>query len=296
RVFEDFLFRNPGSRGGAKRKVPSAGSGFVISTDGYIVTNNHVIEEVDSIIVLLESGEEFDARVVGRDPKTDIALIKIDADKEFFALPLGNSEIVRPGEWVVAIGNPFGLQHTVTAGIVSAKHRFIGQGSYDDYIQTDAAINPGNSGGPLLDSAGRLIGVNTAIISPGGASAGIGFAVPVDIVNNIVPELIDKGSVPRPGIGIVVLAEDSTARLGVNGLVIQRVLPGSSASRAGIRAADFDRRSFGDVITHVNGIPVRGIAQFATELGKVGIGNQAELTLVNRGQSRTVLVIVSDIS
>jgi len=257
RVFEDFLFRNPGSRGGGKRKVPSAGSGFVISTDGYIVTNNHVIEEVDSIIVLLDNGEEFDARVVGRDPKTDIALIKIDADKKFFALPLGNSEIVRPGEWVVAIGNPFGLQHTVTAGIVSAKHRFIGQGSYDDYIQTDAAINPGNSGGPLLNLSGEVIGINT-LINPQANT--IGFAVPINMAKDILPQLRDDGRVTRGWLGVMInpvrpeFQEHLNVEDGVGALVSQ-VLPDGPAARAGIKEYDVIIEFDGEVVGDMNDLP-----------------------------------------
>ena len=158
-MFEEFFFGGPPEERFQQRehKVPSLGSGFVISADGYIVTNNHVVEDVDSIKVAFSDGMrgELEATIVGRDPKTDIALIRVKTDQELFALPLGDSEKVRPGDWVVAIGNPFGLEHTVTAGIVSAKHRVIGQGSYDDFIQTDAAINPGNSGGPLHQPRGR---------------------------------------------------------------------------------------------------------------------------------------------
>ncbi|MEE2969010.1 MAG: trypsin-like peptidase domain-containing protein [Pseudomonadota bacterium] len=289
-----YIFTRNGKKGGG------AGSGFIWDSVGHVVTNNHVVKGSREVLVRMNDGEAVRATVIGTAPDYDLAVVRLqDLRAVLRPIPIGKSRNLKVGQSVFAIGNPFGLTRTLTTGIISALDRRLPTANNREVagvIQTDAAINPGNSGGPLLDSAGRLIGVNTAIISPGGASAGIGFAVPVDIVNSIVPQLIDKGSVPRPGIGIVVLAEDSTARLGVNGLVIQRVLPGSSASRAGIRAADFDRRSFGDVITHVNGIPVRGIAQFATELGKVGIGNQAELTLVNRGQSRTVLVIVSDIS
>ncbi len=289
-----YIFTRNGKKGGG------AGSGFIWDSVGHVVTNNHVVKGSREVLVRMNDGEAVRATVIGTAPDYDLAVVRLqDLRAVLRPIPIGKSRNLKVGQSVFAIGNPFGLTRTLTTGIISALDRRLPTANNREVagvIQTDAAINPGNSGGPLLDSAGRLIGVNTAIISPGGASAGIGFAVPVDIVNSIVPQLIDKGSVPRPGIGIVVLAEDSTARLGVNGLVIQRVLPGSSASRAGIRAADFDHRSFGDVITHVNGIPVRGIAQFATELGKVGIGNQAELTLVNRGQSRTVLVIVSDIS
>ena len=163
-------------------------------------------------------------------------------------------------------------------------------------IQTDAAINPGNSGGPLLDSAGRLIGVNTAIISDTGAAAGIGFSVPVDIVNRIVPRLIKDGRVPRPGIGIVVVDDETTARMGISGLVITQVLPRSAAQRAGLVPSRLDQRDYGDVITKVDGVAVRTIAEFAAELAKVGIGNTVQITVVNNGRAREVAVTVMDIS
>ena len=204
RSFEDFFFGGPLEErfgGTRERQIPSLGTGFVISKDGYIVTNNHVVEDVDSIKVAFEDGTEHDAEIIGRDPKTDIALIRIETDKELFALPLGDSESVRPGEWVVAIGNPFGLEHTVTAGIVSAKHRIIGQGSYDDYIQTDAAINPGNSGGPLINLQGEVIGINTAI-NPRANT--IGFAVPINMAKDILPQLRATGHVTRGWLGVVI--------------------------------------------------------------------------------------------
>ena len=289
-----YIFTRNGNKGGG------AGSGFVWDSVGHVVTNHHVVKGSAQVLVRMNDGETVRAAVIGTAPDYDLAVVRLlDLRAVLRPIPIGASNKLKVGQSVFAIGNPFGLSRTLTTGIISALDRRLPTANNREVagvIQTDAAINPGNSGGPLLDSAGRLIGVNTAIISPAGTSAGIGFAVPVDIVNSIVPQLIAKGSVPRPGIGIVVMAEETTARLGVNGLVIQRVLPGSSAARAGIRAADFDARSFGDVITHVNGIPVRGIAQFATELGMVGIGNQAALTLVNRGRARRVLVTVSDIS
>ena len=204
RVFEEFFFGGPPEERFQQRehKVPSLGSGFVISSDGYIVTNNHVVEDVDSIKVAFSDGmPELEATIVGRDPKTDIALIRVKTDKELFALPLGDSEKVRPGDWVVAIGNPFGLEHTVTAGIVSAKHRVIGQGSYDDFIQTDAAINPGNSGGPLINLAGEVIGINTAI-NPRANT--IGFAVPVNMAKEVLPQLEATGHVTRGWLGVVI--------------------------------------------------------------------------------------------
>ena len=189
RGMEEF-FGNPfggrGHGGGGPYRVPSLGSGFVISPDGYIVTNNHVIEDVDRIEVVFNNGDELEATIIGRDPKTDIALIKVTPKAPLAALVLGDSDAVRPGEWVVAIGNPFGLEHTVTAGIVSAKHRNIGQGSYDDFIQTDAAINPGNSGGPLLNLRGEVIGINTAI-NPRANT--IGFTVPINMAKQVLPML-----------------------------------------------------------------------------------------------------------
>lgn len=289
-----YIFTRNGNKGGG------AGSGFIWDRAGHVVTNHHVVKGSREVLVRMDDGEAVRATVVGMAPDYDLAVVRLqDLRSILRPIPIGTSGNLKVGQSVFAIGNPFGLSRTLTTGIISALDRRLPTANNREVagvIQTDAAINPGNSGGPLLDSAGRLIGVNTAIISPAGSSAGIGFAVPVDIVNTIVPQLIAKGSVPRLGIGIVVLAEETTARLGVTGLVIQRVLPGSSAARAGIRAADFDARSFGDVITHVNGVPVRSIAQFATELGKVGIGNQAELTLVNGGRTRRVRVKVADIS
>jgi serine protease Do len=184
-----------------KRKVPSLGTGFVISPEGFIVTNNHVVESVDSIKVAFLDGTELEASIVGRDPKTDLALIQVKSKKELPSLPLGDSNRVRPGDWVVAIGNPFGLSHTVTAGIVSAKGRNIHQGPYDDFIQTDTAINPGNSGGPLLNLNGEVIGINTAI-NPRANT--IGFAVPVNLAKDILPQLRASGKVTRGWLGVVI--------------------------------------------------------------------------------------------
>ncbi len=277
-----------------------AGSGFVWDRAGHVVTNHHVVEGASQVAVRMDDGEAVAAKVIGVAEDYDLAVVRLgEVRATMRPIPVGTSTDLKVGQSVFAIGNPFGLSRTLTTGIISALDRRLPTSSNREVrgvIQTDAAINPGNSGGPLLDSAGRLIGVNTAIISDTGASAGIGFAVPVDIVNRIVPRLISDGSVPRPGIGIVVLDEETTARLGANGLVIARVVPGSSADRAGLRAADFDGRTLGDVITQVNGVAVRTIAQFAAELARVGIGNRAELTVVNRGRARGVTVTVADIS
>ena len=286
--------RNGRGRGGG------AGSGFVWDRVGHVVTNEHVVEGARQVMIRLDDGERVEATVVGTAPDYDLAVVRLGETRaQLRPIPIGRSEGLKVGQSVFAIGNPYGLSRTLTKGIISALDRQLPTANsrvVPGVIQTDAAINPGNSGGPLLDSAGRLIGVNTAIQSQTGASSGIGFSVPVDIVNRIVPQLIRDGSVPRPGIGIVVVDDESAAQLGVSGLVITRVLPRSSAARAGLQAANFDARDLGDVITEVDGVPVRTIAQFAAELAKVGIGNRARLTIVNQGSAREVSVAVMDIS
>jgi len=261
RYFEEFFFGGPHEglipEEGHERKIPSLGSGFVISPDGYIVTNNHVIDDVDSIRVAFADGTELDAVVVGRDPKTDIALIRVEPEKELFALPLGNSELVRPGDWVVAIGNPFDLGHTVTAGIISAKHRVIGQGSYDDFIQTDAAINPGNSGGPLISLQGEVIGINTAI-NPRANT--IGFAVPINMAKNIPPQLRASGRVTRGWLGVVIqpVTEELAELLELpdeSGALVSKVVPDGPADDAGIKHRDVIVEFDGEAIEDWNELP-----------------------------------------
>jgi serine protease Do len=181
----------------------SLGSGFIIDKDGFILTNNHVVEKTDEIKVKLANGKEFNAKIIGRDPKTDLALIRIETDESLTPLPLGNSEELEVGDWVVAIGNPFGLGHTVTAGIVSGKYRQIGAGAYDNFIQTDASINPGNSGGPLLNTQGKVVGINSAIYSGGGGNIGIGFAIPVNMAKDLLPQL-KEGKVVRGWLGVMI--------------------------------------------------------------------------------------------
>ena len=260
RNFEEFFFGQPfGGPGGpgGEREVPSLGSGFVISPDGYIVTNNHVVEDVDEITVAFEDGRELPATVIGRDPKTDLALLRVENDGKLPALPLGDSEAVRPGEWVVAVGNPFGLEHTVTAGIVSAKHRIIGQGSYDDYIQTDAAINPGNSGGPLINLKGEVIGINTAI-KP--AANTIGFAVPVNMAKDILPQLKAYGHVTRGWLGVVIqkITPELAEHLELEderGALVSRVMPGGPADDAGIKRYDVIVEFDGKAVEEMNDLP-----------------------------------------
>ena len=258
RAFEEFFFGGPFGGKMPERTVPSLGSGFVISASGYIVTNNHVIEEVDSIEVAFSDGTTVEAEIVGRDPKTDIALIRVETDKDLFALPLGDSDAVRPGDWVVAIGNPFGLEHTVTAGIVSAKHRRnITQGSYDDFIQTDAAINPGNSGGPLINLSGEVIGMNTAI-NPRANT--IGFAVPINMAKAILPQLRSAGHVTRGWLGVVIqrITPELSEALELedeSGALVSKVMPDGPAAEAGMERGDvivsFDRQE----ITEMNDLP-----------------------------------------
>jgi serine protease Do len=286
--FEDFFFGGPFQGPGQprERKIPSLGSGFVISSDGYIVTNNHVVEDVDSIKVAFEDGTELDAEIIGRDPKTDVALIRVHPENELFALPLGDSSSVRPGEWVVAIGNPFGLEHTVTAGIVSAKHRIIGQGSYDDYIQTDAAINPGNSGGPLINLRGEVIGINTAI-NPRANT--IGFAVPINMAKQILPQLKAKGSVTRGWLGVVIqrITPELTEALELSdekGALVSKVAPDGPAAKAGVE--------HGDVIIEFNGQGVDDWNELPRLVAATPVGREVDLVIVRDGKRKTLEVAI----
>ena len=276
------------------------GSGFLWDKAGHVVTNNHVVEGASRVAVRLDDGQTIPARVVGTAPRYDLAVLQLGRTRDpLTPLPVGTSSDLRVGQAVFAIGNPFGLSRTLTTGVVSALDRRLptaGGREIQGVIQTDAAINPGNSGGPLIDSAGRLIGVNTAILSETGAYAGVGFAVPVDIVNEAVPALIRTGTVPQPGIGIAVADEELTAQLGVHGVVVAEVLPDTPAAEAGLIGIDVRRRQLGDVITRVNGTPTATLAELAAALEQVGIGNEAELTVLRAGRERTVSVRVIDIS
>jgi S1-C subfamily serine protease len=246
---------------------------------------------------MLSDGRELRAQLVGRDPATDLALLRAKGS----ALPFVRLEVARPihpGQLAVAIGNPLGFESSVTAGVVSATGRSLrGQNGrlIENVVQHTAPLNPGNSGGPLLDSAGRVIGVNTAILSPSGTSAGIGFAIPIDSVNRVVPELIRKGSVPTPGIGIVAASEAAATRAGVQGVVIVRTSPGSSAERAGLRGMDPNTGKPGDVIVAVNGKPVRGLADLIQELERVGVGKRVTVNVQRDGREIPVEVEVMDI-
>src|SRR5215471_18292333 len=259
--------------------VPAqSGTGFVWDAAGHIVTNDHVVEGTSSVAVRLASGQVLRAQIVGTAPNYDLAVLRVDDTR---ALPppiaIGTSDDLKVGQSVFAIGNPFGLDQSLTTGIISALKRKLPTANgreITNVIQTDAAINPGNSGGPLLDSAGRVIGVNTAILSPSGTSAGIGFAIPIDVVNRVVPEIIRRGFVPTPGIGIATADEASATRAGIEGVVIVRTVPGSSAEQAGLRGMDPNTRALGDVIVGVNGKPVQRLADLTGELERVGVGNK----------------------
>jgi 2-alkenal reductase len=258
------------------------------------VTNNHVVEAANKIVVRLASDEAIEANLVGRAPTYDLAVLRL---KQTASLPprlaVGSSNDLKVGQAAFAIGNPFGLDQSLTTGIISALRRRLptsGGREIADVIQTDAAINPGNSGGPLLDSAGRVIGVTTAIYSPSGAYAGIGFAIPVDVVNRVVPELIRSGRVPVAGIGILAADETQAARLGVNGVIVGRTIPGLPAERAGLKGVDQTTGTIGDVITEADGKAVRHLADLTDQLERAGVGHAVKLT-VRRG-SRNVSIDV----
>jgi 2-alkenal reductase len=299
-----FIFAESGGARDAlgRATAPSrgAGSGFVWDQAGHIVTNYHVVEHAERLQVRFRTGDPVPAQVVGVSPDHDLAVLRISATADTLPpIPIGTSADLRIGQAVFAIGNPFGLSYTLTTGIVSALDRSLPTDTgreISGVIQTDAAINPGNSGGPLLDSAGRLIGVNTAILSESGSSAGIGFAVPVDTVNRIVPEVIRTGRAPRPGIGIQAAPEQMAARIGAEGVVIISVQEGGPAERAGLRGIDQARRRLGDVITAVNGAPVRNLAQLGQALEKAGIGATVTLRIIRDGLQQDVAVAVTDIS
>src|ERR1700719_3979362 len=241
-----------------------SGTGFVWDDAGNIVTNNHVVEGTTDVAVRLASGKAIPADIVGTAPNYDLAVIRLRNSGTIpKPIAIGSSADLKVGQFAFAIGNPFGLDQSLTFGVISALHRRLPTSSghqISNVIQTDAAVNPGNSGGPLLDSSGRLVGVNTAIISPSGSNAGIGFAIPVDIVNRVVPQLIRNGHVPTPGIGIVAANEAAATRLGVEGIVIVRTVPGSSAERAGLRGVDANSGALGDVIVEANGKPVHRLS------------------------------------
>jgi serine protease Do len=263
------------------------GSGFIVSSDGYILTNNHVVSDTQKIKVLLTDGREFTAKVVGADPPTDVALIKVDANS-LPTLKLGDSDALQVGEWVIAIGNPFGLTSTVTVGVVSAKGRSgIGIEDYEDFIQTDAAINLGNSGGPLLNVDGKAVGINTAIVSQTGGSMGIGFAIPINMVKTIYKQLKEKGSVTRGYLGIIIqqLDPDLAKSFGLDinkGILIAEVAKDSPAAKAGLKS--------GDVIVELNDEPAEEIGRFRSQVAGLEPGTKADLVIYRDKKKKTITV------
>ena len=277
-----------------------AGSGFIWDKAGHVVTNFHVISGATNVYVQLHAGSPIAARVIGGAEEYDIAVVRLrDPPPDLKPLPIGTSKNLQVGQAVYAIGNPFGLSRTLTTGIVSALERRLptAQGrEVRGVIQSDAAINPGNSGGPLLDSSGRLIGVNTAIISESGSSAGIGFSIPVDLVNRVVPEIIKHGRAPRPGIGIVAADERVAAQLGIRGVVVLGVRRGSPADEAGMRPFDARSREPGDVIVSAEGKPTMTLADLAAVLEEAGVGNSVTLKLRRGDAEREVKLRVIDLA
>ena len=270
-----------------------SGSGFIIRKDGLILTNNHVVENAQEITVTLNDKQQYKAKILGRDPKTDLAVIKIDGKASLPAATLGNSDALRVGDWVMAIGNPFGLTNTVTTGVVSSKGRMIGAGPYDDFIQTDASINPGNSGGPLFNMAGEVVGINTAIFSQSGGNIGIGFAIPANLVKNLVPELETKGTVTRGWLGVSVqpVTPDLARSFGVDkeqGALVGDVVAQSPADKAGIKR--------GDVIVGYDGKKIEESSSLPSLVASTPVGKTVPVEIMRDGKITTVSVAISKLN
>nr|WP_196107292.1 MULTISPECIES: DegQ family serine endoprotease [unclassified Ochrobactrum] len=287
--FKDFFGDNGGAQGDESRKVQSLGSGFVIDAEkGFIVTNNHVIADADEIEVNFNDGSKLKAELVGKDIKTDLAILKVDPSKhKLKAVQFGNSEKARIGDWVLAIGNPFGLGGTVTAGIISARKRDINSGPYDDFIQTDAAINRGNSGGPLFDMEGKVIGINTAIISPSGGSIGIGFAIPAEMAVGVIDQLKEFGEVRRGWLGVRIqpVTDDIAQSLGLKeakGALVAGLIENSGVDNKAIEA--------GDVVIRYEGKPVNTARDLPRLVAETPVGKEVEIVVVRQGEEKTVKV------
>ncbi len=277
---------------GRPQGAEARGSGFIIDAEGTVVTNNHVVEHAKSISVAMDDGTELPAKLIGRDPRTDVAVLRVDAGHKLPFIVLGDSDTVRPGEWVVAMGNPFGLGGTVTAGIVSARGRDIGAGPYDSFLQVDAPINQGNSGGPLFTQDGKVVGMNTAILSPTGGSIGIGFAIPANMVKTVVADLEKDGHVARGYLGVT--AQPVTAEMSKalhlphgGGALVAAVEPGSPAAKAGLVP--------GDVIDQVEGKPVATPRDLAVDVAAVKPGDTTKLEYVRDGEKQTASIAVGEL-
>ncbi|MCH7807214.1 MAG: Do family serine endopeptidase [Proteobacteria bacterium] len=291
--FDDFLDDEEGDEDETTRqRALSLGSGFIISADGYIVTNNHVVDKADEISVRLTSGDEYDAVVVGRDPLSDIALLKIEAEDALPHVSFGDSDAIRVGEWVMTIGNPFGLGGTVTAGIVSARNRDIGNGNYDDFIQTDASINRGNSGGPMFNMEGQVIGVNTMIFSPTGTNIGIGFAIPSNQVSHVVGQLREFGRTRRGWIGVTIQAvtEEVAESLGLesaSGAIISSIVEDGPSDKAGLLP--------GDIIKEFDGATVKTSRDLPMIVAGTDIHEPVDLVILRDGEEMTVTLVTGEL-
>jgi serine protease Do len=296
--FEEFFKEFFERRGGEappqeRRRASSLGSGFIIDPSGYIVTNNHVIADADEITVRLQDDTVLEAKVVGRDEKTDLALLKVESDKPLPAAKWGSSEKARIGDWVIAIGNPFGLGGSVSAGIVSARQRDINSGPYDDFIQTDAAINRGNSGGPMFNLDGEVIGINTAIFSPSGGSVGIGFAIPSALVKNIIAQLRENGEVRRGWLGVRIQTVTEELAEGLRlesaqGALVASVTEGGPAEAAGIQQ--------GDVVLEFNGRVVPDMRKLPRMVAETPIGEAVDVVVWRKGKKVTVKVDLGELA
>ena len=291
--FNDFwkrFFGGPTPRGPQRQR--SLGSGFIIDSDGSILTNNHVVENASKIVVKLSDDQEYEAKVIGRDAKTDVAVIKINAKSALPAASFGDSDKLEVGEWVVAIGNPFGLDSTVTSGIVSAKGRHIGQGPYDNFIQTDASINPGNSGGPLINLRGEIIGINTAIFSRTGGNMGIGFAIPINLVKELLPQLRGKGKVTRGFLGVLIqkVTPEIADSLGLDkaqGALVANVSKDGPAEKAGVKV--------GDVIVEFDGNAVKDSGDLPIIVARTPVDKKVRMKVVRDKKELTLGVAVGEL-
>ena len=291
--FNDFwrrFFGGPMPRGPQRQR--SLGSGFIIDSDGSILTNNHVVENASKIVVKLSDNAEYEAKVIGRDAKTDIAVIKIESKTALTAASFGDSDTLEVGEWVVAIGNPFGLDSTVTSGIVSAKGRHIGQGPYDNFIQTDASINPGNSGGPLLNLRGEVVGINTAIFSRTGGNIGIGFAIPINLVKELLPQLRGKGKVVRGYLGVLIqkVTPEIAESLGMDrsyGALVANVSKDGPAEKAGVKV--------GDVIVEFDGKEVKDSADLPIIVARTAIDKKVRMKVLRDKKEMVLNVAVGEL-
>ena len=293
---EEFFERYFGQRGDegerSPRRTQSLGSGFVIDPDGYIVTNNHVVSEAEEVTVRTTDGDEYEATIIGRDRQTDLALLKVEADKPLPAVEFGDSKVARVGDWVITIGNPFGLGGSVTAGIISARHRDLNSGPYDDFIQTDAPINRGNSGGPMFNLSGEVIGVNTAIFTPTGGNIGIGFAIPANQAQRVIEQLREFGRTRRGWLGVSIqnVTPDIAESLGLDnarGALVSTVNPGSPADEGGIEA--------GDIIVTFDDQEVPSWRELPRIVANTSIGKTVDVEVLRRGRERRLEITTGEL-